>query len=139
MVSSIDWSVAGAVLWVLLPPGHVSYPHLLAVFVLAQVSGVLSQVPGGLGVFESVVMLLLDPYLGEGTTLAVLLAYRAIYYLIPLAVAILVLLAYEIRERRAEMQQLGRMLGDWLPTVAPPRISARPPINRCGPPTVMSP
>ncbi len=123
VISSIDWSVAASVLWVLLPRGQVSYPHLLAVFVLAQVSGVLSQVPGGLGVFESVVMLLLDPVLGEGTTLAVLLAYRAIYYLIPLAVAILLLLAYEIRERRAEMRQLSRMLGSWLPTVAPPLLA----------------
>ena len=52
LVAVIDWTAAGAVLFVLLPPGYqLSFLPVLGVFLLAQFAGILSHVPGGLGVF----------------------------------------------------------------------------------------
>ena len=46
--------LASLVLFVLLAPGTaMSYPEFLAVYLLAQLAGLVSQVPGGLGVFET--------------------------------------------------------------------------------------
>lgn len=86
-VSALDWALAGSVLYVLFP-SHVELNFLpfLAVFCLAQVSGFSSQVPGGLGVFESVFIEFLTPEIPITTVLGTLLAYRGIYYLLPLAI-----------------------------------------------------
>jgi uncharacterized membrane protein YbhN (UPF0104 family) len=84
-LSSLDWALAGSVLYVLLPPtATLSYPVFLGIFILAQITGVVSQVPGGLGVFETVVLLLLSPQFPTLSILGALVAYRGIYYLLPL-------------------------------------------------------
>ncbi|HEY9599872.1 MAG TPA: hypothetical protein V6D33_19595 [Cyanophyceae cyanobacterium] len=99
-VSSLDWILAAAVLYVLLPANTLlSYSNFLGIYLLAMTAGVISNVPGGLGVFETVILLLLK---GKATTTAVLaslLAYRGVYYLLPLAVATGLLGFYEIRQR----------------------------------------
>ena len=46
-----------------------------------------SHVPGGVGVIEAVVLEMV-PYEDKAILLGTLLAFRAIYYLLPLAVAI---------------------------------------------------
>lgn len=43
-------------LYVLLPTVDVSFPTFLAVFAAAMMAGILSHVPGGVGVFESVII-----------------------------------------------------------------------------------
>ena len=56
VVASVDWLLASLVLYVLLAPLGVGVGTLVRVFVLAQVLGLASHVPGGFGVFESVVV-----------------------------------------------------------------------------------
>lgn len=92
-VSALDWGFAAAVLYSLLPPGSVplSYGELLNVYLLAMAAGVLSNVPGGLGVFETVVILLLSNHFYADALVATLLLYRLIYYLVPFIVAIVLL------------------------------------------------
>ena len=60
-------------------------------FLLAQVAGIVSQVPGGLGVVETVLLLLLSPTLPAASVAGALVAYRAIYYLLPLSIATVLL------------------------------------------------
>lgn len=79
-------SLMGMTLWMLLPPG-VGYAHFMTVFMLALVAGTASQVPAGLGVFESVVVLL-TPALPVPGVIAGLIAFRAIFYLLPLMLAL---------------------------------------------------
>ena len=96
-ISSLDWVLAGTVLFFLLPPSlHVSYSGLLGVYLVAQTAAVLSHVPGGVGVFEAIVLALLTVS-GEGrvaspslaaSLVASLFVYRIIYYLLPLCGAI---------------------------------------------------
>lgn len=128
LVAVIDWSAAGAVLYVLLPPDYrLSFLPVLGVFLIAQFAGILSHVPGGLGVFEAVVVLLLKPHIPAASVLGSLVAYRAIYYLLPLVVAISFLIAFEVqrwRDRVVEVASLaGGAVGRWLPALLPQILS----------------
>jgi len=93
-----DLTLASSVIYVLLPPEIVvGLPHLLVSYLLALMAGLVSHVPGGLGVFESIMLLMLTPEVPPSTVLGVLLAYRGIFHLVPLVVAGLAFLLYEVR------------------------------------------
>ncbi|HEU4631141.1 MAG TPA: bifunctional lysylphosphatidylglycerol flippase/synthetase MprF [Gemmatimonadaceae bacterium] len=114
LLAAADWTVAGSVLWVLLPAGHgVAFLPFLGIFLLAHVAGLVSHVPGGLGVFDSVVVLLLAPQLPAAPVLAALVAYRLVFYLLPFALGVLLLAVHEARRPpvRAAAQRTGRAAG----------------------------
>lgn len=116
-VSAADWVAAAGVLYVLLPPeAPVSFPLVLGMFLLAQVAGLVSTVPGGLGVFEGAMVLLLAPLAGAKELVGPLVAFRAVYYLLPLGAALLLLAGREVAEQRAALGRAARTLG---PVVAP--------------------
>ena len=79
-----DWVLSGAALYVLLPhPSLTGFLPFLAVFVLGSLVSAASGVPGGVGVFEAVVLGVsrLSDQMHE--TAAALLLYRLIYCLGP--------------------------------------------------------
>ena len=119
LVASADWLVASLVLWALLAPLGVGVGPLVRVFVLGQVVGLASHVPGGLGVFESVVVVALRPIAPAEAVLPALVAYRAIYYLIPFAVAAVGLAAHELTRRRSAVVLVVRTAGRWVPGAVP--------------------
>ena len=84
-VGMLDVIGISGVLWLLLPalPG-LSYVHFMQAFMLAMVAGSASQAPGGLGVFDSAFLLLLPAGSPVPQALAALLAFRVIYYGLPL-------------------------------------------------------
>ncbi len=98
-VSTTNWALMGAVVWTLLQH-QASYPQVLAVLLLAAVAGVITHVPAGLGVLEAVFVALLSHAIPEGRLIGALLAYRAVYYLVPLAVATLFYVVTEVRGRK---------------------------------------
>jgi phosphatidylglycerol lysyltransferase len=62
LVACVDWLLAGAVLYTLLPSeAAVPFLNFIGVYFLAQMAGLASQIPGGLGVFETA-MLMLFPH-----------------------------------------------------------------------------
>lgn len=87
LVSSADWALAASVLLVLLPGGAPA-TALLGAFLMAQTLGLASHVPGGVGVFEGTLLLLLQPYFTPAEVLPSLVVYRAVYYLLPFSVAL---------------------------------------------------
>lgn len=100
VITSCDWALAAAVLYVLLPASSFpSYLVFFSTYLTAQLAGIISNVPGGLGVFETVLILLLSPALNSDTLLGALLVYRGIYYFLPLALGVLLLVTYEVRHR----------------------------------------
>jgi phosphatidylglycerol lysyltransferase len=123
LLSSLDWALAGAVLYVLLPAGSVPFLTFLSAFLAAILLGMASHVPGGLGVFEGLLVLLLKPYLSSGQLVPALLVYRAVYYLLPLLVALIGLVFDELHQRRAQAQRVTAVLG-WLTEQVTPRIFA---------------
>lgn len=107
-VSNVDWLLAAGVLYVILPdaPG-LSFPMLAGAYLISQVIGLISHVPGGFGVFETAMVMLLRRWLPSDQILASVLAYRMIYYLVPLAVAALLFVLYEVGQRRATLVRTG--------------------------------
>ncbi len=118
-VSTVDWILAAAVLYVLLPASGLSFLTLLGAFVTAQLLGLVSHVPGGIGVFEGLMVLLLKPFLTSTSVLPALVVYRAVYYLVPLAVALVVLVVDELHRRRAQAARMSELLGRMTEQLAP--------------------
>lgn len=110
LVALIDWMAAAAVLFVLLPAESVPYPVLLSAFVLASFLGVLAHVPGGIGVFEASMSLLLAHYLPVDKLLASLLLYRCIYYVLPFLCALLLFTSQEMLQQKARWQRLQEIM-----------------------------
>ena len=103
-VSSIDLVLACAALYALLPgTAEVSFIAFAGLYMVAIVAGSLSTVPGGLGVFESVLLLLL-PRMPAHQLLGVLVAYRLIYYVLPFVIALLILAAHELWQQRRRIR-----------------------------------
>ncbi|PHS25681.1 MAG: hypothetical protein COA85_06790 [Robiginitomaculum sp.] len=123
VVSSIDVILSSLVLWVLLKDyTDLNFITFLVIFVIAQVSGLISQVPGGIGVFESAFLWLMAAMLVPEQHLAVvsaLILYRIVYYFIPLLMAGFSLLAYEVYIRRKTLIKSGSVLHQALSTSVP--------------------
>lgn len=123
-LSSLDWTLAGAVLYVLLPPSpQLSFPAFFGFFLLAQLVGLVSHSPGGLGVFDTLIVLLLAPAVPAAAVLGALVLFRAIYYLLPLVLAALLLAGAELVQRRHQVGEVGRALARWGPAVVPRVLS----------------
>ena len=124
VVASADWTLAAMVLYALLPhPQGFTFLVFLAVYLLAQIVGLVSHVPGGLGVFESLMVMLLQPWLSATPVVGALLAYRAIYYLLPLGGAMGALTSYEIGQRSEGFARAARAATRWIPSVVPNALS----------------
>lgn len=81
----IDSVLTGLILYACLDPFvHIPFGTFIGLFVIAQATGIFSQVPGGIGVFESVFLIALPDTIDKANIFGALLAYRIIYYLIPL-------------------------------------------------------
>ncbi len=119
LVSVVDWALAGAVFWAVLPPGRPAFTTVLGAFLAAQLLGLVSHVPGGVGVFEGLMVLLLKPYLPSAQLVPALVVYRAVYYLLPLTLALLLLVGDELHRRRGQLARGGALLGRVAEEVTP--------------------
>ena len=85
-LSCASWMAMAGILALYLPKG-VGYGETLSILVLASVAGIVVPIPAGLGVTEAVFVALLADGHPATKVLAALLAYRATFYLAPLAFA----------------------------------------------------
>lgn len=98
-VSAADWLLASSALFVLLESvTTVNYFDFLAIYFAAGVVALVFPIPGGLGVFEAVVLLLRPEGAPAPRVLAALLLYRVVYFLVPLIGAGAVLLVRSLRQ-----------------------------------------
>jgi phosphatidylglycerol lysyltransferase len=129
VVSAVDWTVSGAVLYALLPSGHgIGFWQLIGAYMLAHAAGLISHVSAGLGVFEWVMLMFLGTKLPTDVVAGTLLVYRVIYYLIPFAVAISLIAASEIHRQRTRVAAfatgVASVAGRWVPAMLPTVLSA---------------
>ena len=82
---------------------EVSYPAVVTTYVLANSAAIASHVPGGLGVIEAAVLLLLPDH----SSLAGVIIFRLAYYLLPLAFGLVVLIVSEIVIPRLQSRRQG--------------------------------
>jgi uncharacterized membrane protein YbhN (UPF0104 family) len=102
LCSVIDLACLAGAAYALLPTElNADYPTVLGIAVVSLLLGIASSVPGGLGIFESSVLLLMAPPESlAAPTVATLLAFRALYYLAPLVLGLIALGAVELWRRR---------------------------------------
>lgn len=119
LLSVIDLSVAGSVLWALLPPGaHIGLVPFMGAYAIALSAGILSHVPGGIGVFETVILLTLRAAPVD-SILGALLAFRALYYLAPLLVGAALFAYQEFHARRSNLAQAHARAKAYVTPAAP--------------------
>jgi uncharacterized membrane protein YbhN (UPF0104 family) len=83
LIGALNFACVSACLYnALAAVGDLSYLAVVTVYVLAIVASLLTHVPGGLGVIETVVLHLLP----GAQVIGALVAFRVIYFLIPLAI-----------------------------------------------------
>ncbi len=104
-----DTVMAALTLYILLPAGAPDFITILALFSAAAMAGVLSHVPGGVGVFEGVILAGMPAGIALEDVVAALVLYRIIYYLIPFMLA---LVFVAINEARLAGGLVARLLGD---------------------------
>ncbi|WP_231107040.1 bifunctional lysylphosphatidylglycerol flippase/synthetase MprF [Pandoraea pnomenusa] len=98
LISAADLGMAAAALWCLLPAGVVDLPTFVVFYAIAMALGVLSHVPGGVGVFEAVILLATNGHAPISQVAGALVLYRGIYYLLPLMLAACLLAGFELRQ-----------------------------------------
>lgn len=115
----VDVIGAALALYVLLPADALPGPALfLLVFVIAILLGSASHVPGGLGVFEATMILGLGAQ-GRADVLSALLAFRAIYFVLPFCIAAIGLLIRETRGLQVWVRPRLRTASRFLKVVVP--------------------
>lgn len=88
-------SLMTAILYLFMPPElNMTWPAFVAIYCIAFIAGQLSNVPAGLGVLEAALLLML-PHVPPAKLLGAVFAYRAVYELLPLLVALALLAIYE--------------------------------------------
>ena len=102
-IGIVDLGCCALAMYVLLPDEpHIAFVSLAVIFVSATLLGFASAAPGGLGVFDAAMFVALWQFDKEDL-LAGLLLFRLLYYVVPLAFALLIL---GIRELWVDVQEL---------------------------------
>ena len=109
-VSALDWILAAAVAWTVFPDGAIAFTSFLGVFLIAQVLGLISNVPGGIGVFEGAMVSALAGKMPADKILGCLLIYRLIYYIVPFILALLVYALYEAYGQRNRVKKVASLI-----------------------------
>ncbi|TFF42823.1 bifunctional lysylphosphatidylglycerol flippase/synthetase MprF [Pseudomonas sp. RIT623] len=117
LITALDVAAAATVLYLLLPEAP-PFGAFVLVYLLALAAGVLSHVPGGVGVFEAILLAAFANQLGAAPLAAALLLYRLIYVVLPLLVACVLLLANEARRLMVTQQAIRAASGLAAPVLA---------------------
>nr|WP_288255812.1 lysylphosphatidylglycerol synthase domain-containing protein [uncultured Pseudomonas sp.] len=98
VLAASNWSLMAALIYWLLPEGA-AYTSVLGVLLISCMAAVVAHIPAGLGVLEAVFLALLQHQYSQASLIAALLAYRVLYYLLPLLLASA---TYLVLEKRAK-------------------------------------
>ncbi|POA17823.1 hypothetical protein C1886_20200 [Pseudomonas sp. FW300-N1A1] len=117
IITALDVAAAATVLYLLLPQAP-PFGAFLLVYLLALAAGVLSHVPGGVGVFEAILLAAFADTLGAAPLAAALLLYRLIYVVLPMLAACILLLINEAQRLFTTREALRTASGLAAPVLA---------------------
>ena len=118
-MSALDWLLTGTVLYAFVPPSvGVGYAELLRAYLVGQTVGMASHIPGGVGVFEVVVLAFLATGSAQAhaALVASLVMFRVVYYLLPLITAALVAAIAELMAGRGRRETWSWLERDAAPS-----------------------
>lgn len=95
-----NWLIMSGIVFILLQH-RIEFPMVVGVLLLAAIAGVITHIPAGLGILEAVFAAMLSWQMPQPEILAALVAYRVIYYIAPLAVAVLMYVVMEAKAKTA--------------------------------------
>lgn len=107
LAALLDLLLASLVMY--LPLSHFTgmpFGDFLVLYIFAQLAGLISMVPGGIGIFEGSFIFLASSQYSAPHIIAALIAYRVIYYFMPLLLASAMLATYELRLQRIVRHRL---------------------------------
>ncbi len=88
ILATVDVGVTGAIMYALLPEAAgLTYPKFLGIYLASYTAGLIANLPGGLGVFDTAMLLGLSPYLEAPVIVGGIVVFRLYYYIIPLFLA----------------------------------------------------
>jgi len=87
-LATLDVGVTAAIMYQLLPDApNLTFAKFLGVYLSSYSAGLAANIPGGLGVFDSAMLLGLQPYMDAPHILGAVVVFRLYYYIIPLFLA----------------------------------------------------
>ena len=99
-ISSANCIAMGAIIWLLMGM-QADFFFVLGVLLVSSIAGVIVHIPAGIGVLEAVfIALLASEHVSQGMIIAALLAYRVLYYFLPLLLALVCYLLLESRAKK---------------------------------------
>src|SRR5580692_4786253 len=116
-----DLSCSTAVLYWLLPPQlDIGFLTFVGAYAAAVTAGIVSHVPGGLGVFETVIVFALRrPDVPASSLIGSMLIYRAVYYLAPLMAATVLFGLKELSAQRGPLARAHALASLYIAPVVP--------------------
>ena len=123
MISGADYFCASMVLFSLLPGSDISIIHYTGCYVISVLLGGMSQVPGGLGVLDSTLMVTLSPWYSGTEMIGALLLYRVVYYLFPLCLSALLMGGRQLYPAGREVKSAALSFGKGFIAIYPPILS----------------
>ncbi len=88
ILATVDVAVTAAIVHALLPEAQgLTYIRFLGVYVASYTAGLAANIPGGIGVFDTAMLVGLAPWLDAAHVLGAIVVFRLYYYIIPLFLA----------------------------------------------------
>ncbi len=88
MLATADVAITATIFYQLLPPvPHLTWVIFLGIYVASYTAGLAANIPGGIGVFDTAMLLGLHPYLDAPRIVGAIVVFRLYYYVIPLFLA----------------------------------------------------
>ena len=108
LLATIDVAITASIFFVLLPhTPRLTWAIFLGVYVSAYTAGLATNLPGGIGVFDTAILLGLSAYLPAPRIVGALVVFRLYYYVIPLFLAGILFTGSELLRGGLLMRRLG--------------------------------
>jgi phosphatidylglycerol lysyltransferase len=100
-LASVDVAVTAMIFYALLPTAEgLTFLRFLGIYIAAYLAGIAASLPGGIGVFDTAILLGLQPWLSAPEVIGALLVFRLYYYIVPLFLAGMLFAGFEVAQRR---------------------------------------
>jgi len=107
-LASADVAITAMIFYSLLPQAEgLTFLHFLGIYIAAYIAGIAASLPGGIGVFDTAILIGLQPWLSAPEVIGALLIFRLYYYIVPLFIAGLLFAGFELAERRHVLRKLA--------------------------------
>lgn len=112
LLATVDVAITASIFYVLLPNApHLTWAIFLGVYVASYTAGLAANLPGGIGVFDTAILLGLEPYISAADVIGAIVVFRLYYYVIPLFLAGALFAGNEIVLRGGVLLRRAERLG----------------------------